>query len=938
MCTSRSGAAGRFALALLIMLLQAPPAPADPSVEPGVNAHVIVGMEPNSAFHVTCDEHPLYDDPVYSNEEGIVGFETPEDMEDSPTMIWVGVPAPPVISDVRTCAVGDTAALVCWNTDRPATSVVDCGLTTSYDITATGTGTVTTTHAVWVNGLEPESLYHYRVTSVDAFGNVSRSGDNTFVTDPPHLRISDLRIEELKAHCLTLSWTTNHPSDSRAVYGLDELYGSATPLDPALVTEHSVLIEGLTPGQTYHMRAWSTDAEGQVAISADISATTLLSDLEITNVAVVDTTSMTATIRWETAVDAVSTIEYGETDAYGLVHVVDEGYCTDHYAVLEDLEQETEYHFSIRCEDAGGDIVSSEDAVFMTKHPSQDILTLHKIMPKYIGTDSAVIGWMSNLPADSRVEYGTTAQYGLSASDSLFVTNHAVELSGLAENTTYHYRVVSRTEYGLESVSDDATFTTWFSPLEISNVEVVPGVASLTVNWTTNRPADSRVEYGETDGYGEVTPLLPDLVVQHSVTIDGLLPNQLYHVRAWSIDDWGYATSSGDHTGVTLPPALTIDQIEVVEIEMTCARVECWTSNPARCRVEYGLGDTLTMSTPMESDPITYHGINIENLLPGAAYAYRVVAVDHFGQEISSPPGAFETLPVEMEIPPVISGLTVRGESATSARITWTTDRPATSEVQYGTTTNYSSSIYDHSLVETHDVLLTELDFETVYHFRVRSVDEDGLATVTEDETFAIALAGDGMPPDVPDAPTVMTDATGIRIGLPEPEDPGTIVAFRVYRRAEDELFYEMIAEVPSTEGSFVDSETGDGLVYEYTVSAIDVWDMESARTAPVSAVAGLGADVRVWVYPNPVRERTTLRIAPPLSGTRRDAWGYTIRIYDASGRLVRTMSERGILDVMKNVEWDARDARSELVSSGVYFCETVVGGSKARVKLIVIR
>jgi hypothetical protein len=761
MCTSRSGVAGRIALALLIVLIQAPPAFAIPSVQPNVNAHIIVGMTPNSAFYVTCDENPLYEDPVQSDGLGVIEFETPEDMEGS-AIIWIGVPAPPVISDVRVCTIGDTTALVCWNTDRPATSTVDYGPTSSYGMTATGTGSVTTTHAVRLNGLEPETLYHYRVTSVHAFDNISHSRDESLVTDPPHLRISDLRIEELKAHCLTLSWTTSKPSDSRAIYGLDEVYGNATALDPELVLEHSVLIEGLQPGTTYHMRALSTDADGQSAMSRDASATMLISDLEITEVTVVDTTSMTATIRWETAVDAVSSIEYGVTDAYGSTHVVDEGYCTEHYAVIEGLEQETLYHFEVRCEDATGDIVSSGDHTFRTKHPSQDVLDLYKVLPKYIGTDGAIIGWMSNLPASSRVEYGLTEDYGLVASDGAYVTSHAVGLAGLSEHTTYHYRVVSQTEYGLTAVSDDATFTTWLSPLVISDLEIASDVTSLTVSWTTNRPSDSRVEYGEDDSYGEVTPPAPELVIEHSILIDELLPNQLYHIRAWSIDNWGYATSSGDRTGTTLPPELVVFSVAVTEIGTTTARVEFQTTNPSRCRVEYGLGDSLALSTPEEPDAVVYHGIDLSNLAPGASYVFRVAATDIYGQEAVNDVSSFTTSPVELPIPPVITGLSVHGLSASTARILWTTDRPTTSEVQYGLTSEYSSSVYDPALVSEHAIVLTGLDLESTYHFRVASVDEDGLRTETPDDTFSVIDAGDGTPPETPDVPEVIVTEGGL--------------------------------------------------------------------------------------------------------------------------------------------------------------------------------
>ncbi len=937
MCTSRSGAAGRIALTLLLILLQAPSASALPTVQPGVNAHVIVGMTPNSSFHVTCDENPLYDDPVQSDHLGILEFVTPEDMEGSPAIIWVGVPAAPVISDVRICTAGDTTVLVCWNTDRPATSTVDYGLTSSYGATVDGLGSVTTTHAVRVNGLTPETLYHYRVTSIDAFGNTSRSRDQTFVTDPPHLRISNLRIEELKAHCLTLAWTTNKPSDSRAVYGLDEMYGSATPLDPELVTEHAVLIEDLVPGTTYHMRAWSTDAAGQAAISADVHETTLLSDLEITGVTVVDTTSMTATIRWETAVDAISSIEYGETEAYGLILEVDESYCTNHYAVLADLEQETDYHFRVRCEDAIGDIVSSEDRLFRTKHPSQDNLELYKVLPKYIGVDGAVIGWMSNLPATSRVEYGLTDQYGLEVFDGNYLTNHALELSGLEENTTYHYRVTSETEYGLVSVSDDATFTTWLSPLEITDLVIVPGVSALTVNWTTNRPSDSRVEYGEDASYGSVTPNAPGLVTEHSVLIDDLMPGELYHVRAWSIDDWGHATSSGGHTATTLPPALDIYSLVVTDIGITTACVEFQTSNPAQCLVEYGFGDSLALSTPEEPDPIVSHNFELEGLIPGGSHVYRVIATDCFGQVLATDVATFETQPVEMQVPPSITELEVHGVSANSARLVWTTDRPATSEVQYGLTPDYSSSVYDPAMTTDHEIILTGLDLESLYHYRVASEDEDGLRTESDDGTFSIITADDGMPPATPEIPEVVSADGGLVIGLPQSPD-ASVVAHRVYRRAEGELFYEMIAEVPMSESSYVDGAAVDGMAYEYTISAIDLWGVESERSAPTSGIAGAGENARMWIFPNPIRESGTLRIAAPLSAARGGSWDYTVRIYDASGRLVRTLSGHGVQEPVKSVSWNTRNERGKGVASGVYFCEVTAAGSMARAKLIVIR
>src|SRR5207249_9029881 len=69
-------------------------------------------------------------------------------------------------------------------------------------------------------------------------------------------------------------WTTNTASDSQVEYGLTTSYGSATTLDPAFVTLHSVAITGLTESTTYHYRVKSKDPSTNLSISGDFTVTT----------------------------------------------------------------------------------------------------------------------------------------------------------------------------------------------------------------------------------------------------------------------------------------------------------------------------------------------------------------------------------------------------------------------------------------------------------------------------------------------------------------------------------------------------------------------------------------------------------------------------------------------------------------------------------------
>ncbi len=87
--------------------------------------------------------------------------------------------------------------------------------------------------------------------------------------------------------------------------------------------------------------------------------------------------------------------------------------------------------------------------------------------------------------------------------------------------------------------------------------------------------------------------------------------------------------------------------------------------------------------------------------------------------------------------PPSIVGSLAYSVTVGAAVITWTTDEPATSEVEYGEDQIYDyTSPVDESLLTSHVVILTGLDLDTEYHYRVASSDASGLIGVSPDLTF----------------------------------------------------------------------------------------------------------------------------------------------------------------------------------------------------------
>ncbi|MBE0427110.1 MAG: PKD domain-containing protein [Nitrospirae bacterium] len=89
---------------------------------------------------------------------------------------------------------------------------------------------------------------------------------------------------------------------------------------------------------------------------------------------------------------------------------------------------------------------------------------------------------------------------------------------------------------------------------------------------------------------------------------------------------------------------------------------------------------------------------------------------------------------------PVISNIAVSNITRDSAAITWTTDQPADSLVEYGTTTSYGSSVKDSALITSHSITLANLTPGTTYHFKVTSKNVYGFSSSSGDDTFTTRI------------------------------------------------------------------------------------------------------------------------------------------------------------------------------------------------------
>jgi hypothetical protein len=103
---------------------------------------------------------------------------------------------------------------------------------------------------------------------------------------------------------------------------------------------------------------------------------------------------------------------------------------------------------------------------------------LSAITASGISISGATIAWTTDESSDTQVEYGLTTAYGSSTTlVSAMATSHSASLTGLASNTTYHYRVRSRDAAGNLTTGSDNTFRT---PFSISNLGGVSRISTGT--------------------------------------------------------------------------------------------------------------------------------------------------------------------------------------------------------------------------------------------------------------------------------------------------------------------------------------------------------------------------------------------------------------------------------------------------------------------------
>ncbi len=201
-----------------------------------------------------------------------------------------GIFQPPTISNIQVINITPNSARITWTTNEPSNSSLSYGFDLAHASGTVSDGTFLTNHSLDVTGLDPNTTYHFVVSSMNSSGLTSVSADQTFMTlgdlvAPVVTNVQAVNITDTSA---IITWTTDEPANSLVRYGTSTAYGSTESL-AGYVTTHAIQLSGLLEGTTYHFQVTSVDPASNATITTDYTFTTTIDTTPPANVTLMAT-------------------------------------------------------------------------------------------------------------------------------------------------------------------------------------------------------------------------------------------------------------------------------------------------------------------------------------------------------------------------------------------------------------------------------------------------------------------------------------------------------------------------------------------------------------------------------------------------------------------------------------------------------------------------
>jgi peroxiredoxin len=170
-----------------------------------------------------------------------------------------------------------------------------------------------------------------------------------------------------------------------------------------------------------------------------------------------------------------------------------------------------------------------------------------------------------------------------------------------------------------------------------------------------------------------------------------------------------------------------ITDVSVLSITETSAVITWSTTALADSQLDYKYGKNVQTVSDKTMDK--RHSIVLGKLSSGTEYQLTIKSKT--AQGLSSSVSAYSFRTLKDTTPPLITEAGTSGVAQTTISITWNTDEPATSQIEYGTTgTLGTATPLDSTMILSHAISISGLTPDTQYYIRIKSQDMAGNTAV----------------------------------------------------------------------------------------------------------------------------------------------------------------------------------------------------------------
>lgn len=590
-----------------------------------------------------------------------------------------------------------------------------------------------------VTGLNPGTVYYFRVRSYNDYGTSANSGNISVLTAPAAPTVN--AATSIAANEFTANWSTSTGAngyylDVSSQSNFSSFLSGFNSKDVGNST--SYLIPSLSSGTTYYYRVKGYNTGGASSNSVSQSVVTLPSAPSTAAASNITATAFDA--NWASSTSATGyKLDVSTDPLFGAGNFVSGYQDKDVGNVLtysvSGLTAGTTYYYRVRGYNGSGTDGSSTIITVVTIPPSPVEQVASSISRNSFSANWSAASGANGYYLDVSTNSGFTAGNFVSGYQNLDVGNILTyTITGLSSSTQYYYRIRAYNSAGTSGNSGTASPVTALGiPKEpaSSPASVVTGT-SFQANWVSSFTAASyRLDVSPASDFSSFVTGWNDVnvgnVTSYSVNtnVNGGT-NYYYRVRA--VNAAGTSSNSAVISLVTVPSPPVVQAASVVSNIGFTAN---WNSSTGAAGYKLDVSPVNTFASfvsgynDLDVGNTTSHIIN--GLVGNTTYYYRVRAYNVGGTSLNS---GITTQLTDADPVGTVNATAASIITSSGFNANWATYTGATGyKIDVSTASNFSSFIGLYNSFDVGNVLtyaVTGLSGGTTYYYRIKAYDGTG--------------------------------------------------------------------------------------------------------------------------------------------------------------------------------------------------------------------